>query len=263
MKPFLKWAGGKRWLTKNYSEIFPATYKRYIEPFLGSGSVFFHLKPNEAILSDSNQELITTYKGIKNNWSGVLELLKAHHENHSHGYYYLVRSSEFTTVEEKAARMIYLNRTCWNGLYRVNLKGKFNVPKGTKTNVIYEDDQFKEISELLEKTELLSSDFEDIIDRAQEGDLLFADPPYTVQHNYNGFVKYNEKLFNWSDQERLFCSLLRAKERGVLVVSTNAFHESIQDLYKNEFNLKTLNRSSTISSKSKTRGRYEELLITC
>ena len=253
MKPFLKWAGGKRWLTSNYPDIFPISYNRYIEPFLGSGSVFFHLNPERAILSDSNQELMTTYQAIKDNWAGVLELLKMHDNKHSFDYYYLVRSLEFESDEEKAARMIYLNRTCWNGLYRVNLKGKFNVPKGTKTKVIHEDDKFEETSLLLKNAELHCCDFETTINKAEDGDLLFVDPPYTIQHNYNGFVKYNEKLFSWEDQERLFSCLSKAKNRGVQVISTNAFHDSINKLYENDFSLQMLTRSSTISSKAKTR----------
>lgn len=261
IKPFLKWAGGKRWFVEQYANLLQIEYNRYIEPFLGSGAVFFHLMPKTAILSDSNKELINTYKAIKKNWPLVYRYLKEHHKRHSKKYFYTLRKSTTRSVESAAARFIYLNRTCWNGLYRVNRSGAFNVPIGTRTSVIFENDDFEQISEYLKNAKLYSCDFEKIIDMAGKNDLVFVDPPYTVSHNNNSFIKYNEKLFSWNDQERLCKALERAKTRGVKIIGTNACHEKIKNLYKNSFILKTVARNSLISGKKDARGTFEELII--
>lgn len=260
-KPFLKWAGGKRWFVANYSHILPKKFNRYIEPFLGSGAVFFYLQPKRAILGDINPDLINTYQAIKENWKLVYRYLREHHNNHCHKYYYKVRESKPRSMESRAARFVYLNRTCWNGLYRVNLKGIFNVPIGTKSSVIFEDDNFEKVSKLLSRTKLYAHDFEKLIDRANKDDLVFVDPPYTVRHNHNAFIKYNEKLFSWDDQSRLYFALKRAKNRGARIVGTNAFHQCIRDLYDEAFDSVEVTRNSPISSKASTRKNFEELVI--
>jgi DNA adenine methylase len=261
LNPFLKWAGGKRWLPANYSHFLPTNFNRYIEPFLGGGAVFFHLTPKRAILGDSNRELIETYQALRGDWRKVVNFLKVHHRKHSTDYYYRIRATIPKTLAERAARFIYLNRTCWNGLYRVNLNGKFNVPIGTKTDVLYEDDNFAAIHRALRSAELRCSDFEYLVDEARSGDLVFVDPPYTVRHNHNAFVKYNEQLFSWWDQERLFYALKRARKRGAKIVATNAFHSSVKSLYRGHFELIRVSRLSSISSKADTRAKYDELLI--
>lgn len=259
--PFLTWAGGKRWLTSFKEDIFPKQYNRYIEPFLGSGAIFFNLKPKRALLSDTNKELIQTYQAIKTNWQKVEFLLKKHHRLHSSEHYYKIRNSKPYSSHGKAAKFIYLNRTCWNGLYRVNLQGKFNVPIGTKKSVIYNTDNYELISNLLTDVELISNDFEYTIDQAQENDLLFVDPPYTVKHNHNNFIKYNEKLFSWEDQIRLRDCLIRARDRNVKIISTNANHSCLKEIYK-DFKCDELSRNSLIAASSNKRGRIKELLIT-
>lgn len=259
--PFLKWAGGKRWFVANYDQYIPQEYDRYIEPFLGGGALFFHLRPENAVLGDINPDLIETYEAIRNNWGRVIEILKRHHRRHHSEYYYKVRSMTPKTKYERAARFIYLNRTCWNGLYRVNLNGDFNVPIGTKTNVLYEDDNFREQSFALKKAQLVCDDFEKLIDMAGKGDLVFIDPPYTVRHNKNAFIKYNEKLFSWWDQQRLFYAVKRAKGRGARIIGTNANHHSVRKLYRNEFELKRVSRISSISCNKNSRAKYDELLI--
>jgi DNA adenine methylase len=261
IEPFLKWAGGKRWFVQKYSEILPKKFKTYIEPFLGSGAVFFYLQPQQSILSDTNEELISTYLAIKNDWKVVYKNLRLHHFKHSNDYYYKIRSSKPRSDFANAARLIYLNRTCWNGLYRVNLNGEFNVPKGTKNDVLLRSDNFELYSKLLSKSKIVVSDFEKIIENAEKGDLIFADPPYTVKHGNNGFIKYNESLFAWQDQIRLYESLKAAHERGVKFLLTNAKHESVIDLYKNRFALITLSRSSIIAAKKSHRGKIKELVI--
>lgn len=260
--PFLKWAGGKRWFVQRYRHLLPNQYNRYFEPFLGSGVVYFTLLPEEAILNDANKELIETYRGIKSRWKKIYNLLEEHDQFHNKEYYYKVRSTKYDLLEERAARMIYLNRTCFNGIYRVNLKGEFNVPIGTKTKVILETDDFSKLSKVLKNAKILNKDFEKVIDQAQMNDFLFVDPPYTVRHNQNGFIKYNEVLFSWDDQIRLAKSLIRARNRGVKILMTNASHQSIRELYEPEgFDLKTVSRFSSISASSANRNKFEELIV--
>lgn len=259
--PFLRWAGGKRWLVYKYSHLFPKEYNTYIEPFLGSGSVFFHLTPRNAILSDYNKELVTTYQVIKEYPTELLKALKRHNAQHSKEYYYLVRAKNPRSKIEISARFIYLNRTCFNGIYRVNQSGKYNVPFGERYKIFLDTDDFIGISKLLKDTELIHSDFENSILRAKKGDFLFIDPPYTVSHNSNGFVQYNEKLFSWDDQVRLAKLTIEAKNRGVMVMITNANHKKIQELYKNDFELIEISRYTSISGTAKSRKSYSELVI--
>jgi len=223
--------------------------------------MFFHSRPSRAVLSDVNVALVNTYRALESDYSKVETLLQRHAALHSDEYYYQVRSMTCRAEATRAAQFIYLNRTCWNGLYRVNRKGIFNVPKGSKQNVLLEADNFREVANRLSTTEIHCTDFETQIDRATAGDLVFADPPYTVRHKHNGFVKYNEVLFSWDDQVRLQAALLRAKARGAQVFLTNADHESIRLLYGDCFSIMDLSRFSAISSASRSRGRYAELLI--
>ena len=261
--PFLKWAGGKRWLTTAYPELARIEFERYIEPFVGSGAVFFHLAPKQAVLADQNLDLIDTYRAIKKDWRHVLMELRTHQRNHCKDYYYAMRDSKPRTLHTKAARFIYLNRTCWNGLYRVNLNGVFNVPIGTKQNVILDSDDFETTSRMLRDVELRRADFEETMEMSGRNDLVFVDPPYTVKHNYNGFIKYNEKLFSWDDQKRLRDCVIRAKARGAKIVVSNANHRSIQELYKDIGVQRVLARSSVLAADSANRGQYKELIIRC
>jgi DNA adenine methylase len=261
MKPFLKWPGGKRWFVAKYAHLLPPHFGRYIEPFLGSGSVFFHLAPPNALLGDLNSDLIATYIAVREDPDAVEEKLFEHELNHSHDYYYALRDASPRSDIHRAARFIYLNRTCFNGIFRVNLAGTFNVPKGTKNTVIFDDDDFVAQSKVLRNAEICAIDFEPLIDRATEGDLVFADPPYTVRHNSNAFIKYNETLFSWRDQERLAKALARARSKGAHIVATNANHEAVKALYRDlGFVLKTVSRFSSISASSQSRSQFEELV---
>ncbi len=259
--PFLKWAGGKRWLTASHLALFPSTYERYIEPFLGSGAVFFALNPERGILSDRNADLIETYKAIRDDWKSVEAALKRHHTNHRPEYYYNERDRRRQASHTRAAQFIYMNRTCWNGLYRVNLQGKFNVPIGTKSAVCLDTDDFEATSKALKKAHLMCADFKLAISQARNNDFIFVDPPYTVKHNMNGFVKYNEQIFSWDDQIRLRDALLRAWDRGALISIPNADHDSIKDLYKDFPFHQSLSRSSVLAGKPSARAPTTELLI--
>lgn len=259
--PFLKWAGGKRWLISQYASLFDVQIERYIEPFLGSGAVYFHLQPKVALLSDVNSELIDCYLAIKHQWKDVWRILKRHHRRHCAKYYYQERNRKRRVPAERAAQFIYLNRTCWNGLYRVNLAGVFNVPIGTKTSVVLDTDDFAQISKALTLAELQCQDFESTIDAACEGDFIFADPPYTVKHNRNGFLKYNESIFSWDDQRRLHSALMRAKSRGARILLLNADHGSVRDLYRNLGRCRTLSRKSVLAADASYRGMTTEIAI--
>ncbi|WP_430414762.1 DNA adenine methylase [Parasphingorhabdus sp.] len=261
IKPFLKWAGGKRWLTGHERINFPPQFQTYFEPFLGGGAIFLHLRPRSAVLSDVNERLVETYDEIQNNPSGILDLLTLHQEAHCKDYYYRIRVTEFDTSTQRAAQFLYLNRTCWNGLYRVNKKGKFNVPIGTKDRVLDPTEDFFEISKILKRAKLICGDFEKTIDMAGMGDFVFCDPPYTTRHNNNGFVKYNENIFSWDDQKRLAYAAFRAKKRGATVIVTNADHSSVRDLYQNAEELKSMGRMTVISGKNKGRSATTELLV--
>lgn len=259
--PFLKWAGGKRWLAAQHKNLFPAEYDRYVEPFLGSGAVYFHLRPDLALISDANLQLINTYKEIRKNWRKIEQVLKRHHANHSEAYYYEERARKHRSPHESAAQFIYLNRTCWNGLYRVNLRGEFNVPIGTKTAVTLETDDFEGIASQLRGAELAHSDFERTIDNAKKGDFLFVDPPYITRHNFNGFVKYNDKIFSWDDQVRLANAVKRAKKRGAKILITNADHKSVRDLYRSLGSMFSITRNSVLAADSNNRGETTELAV--
>jgi len=241
----------------------PTAFNTYVEAFAGSASVFFALRPRQSILCDSNEELISTYRAIKWRPNQVDSALRRHAENHSDAYYYDVRAQRPTGLVEVAARMIYLNRTCFNGIYRVNKKGEFNVPRGSKDAVMLATDNFSAVARALRDSELISGDFSLAVNRASANDLVFADPPYTVQHNNNGFIKYNEKIFSWDDQIRLAMSLQAASKRGAMVVATNANHKSLRELYADlGFTCTTTSRFSAISGTGSDRGQYEELIIT-
>ncbi len=262
IKPFLKWAGGKRWFVANHDEIIHKNFTRYIEPFLGSGSVFFSLLPKNAVLSDINGDLIETYLAIKEQPDNVWRHLLAHKRNHSTNYYYHIRSSSPRTIATRAAKFIYLNRTCFNGLYRVNLKGEFNVPKGTKDTVVFPDDDFTAISDYLQHCELYTQDFEVTLHNADSGDFVYVDPPYTVRHNNNNFIKYNEKIFSWEDQERLSNAVTRAADRGAFVLISNADYPCIHKLYSSDHWVRVVvGRHSILASDVMNRRRTTELVI--
>jgi DNA adenine methylase len=260
--PFLKWPGGKRWFVSKHADLLPLKFHRYIEPFLGGGAVFFHLAPSKAILSDVNLDLICTYKTLRDYPAKLHTSLLRHQKQHCQDYYYKIRESKPKSHLAIASRFVYLNRTCFNGIYRVNKHGLFNVPMGTKTKVVLATDDFESLSTILASADIRQSDFESIINDAKGGDFIFADPPYTVCHNVNGFIKYNEVLFSWDDQVRLANALERARKRGAKILSTNANHHSIRQLYDARgFRTKTVVRNSLISAHSMSRKQFEEIVI--
>jgi DNA adenine methylase len=246
-----------------YPNVFPQSYNTYIEPFLGAGSVYFHLKPPRAILGDLNGDLIAVYCGIKQDAETVQALLEKHHSLHCKEYYYEIREIVPVSLAAQAARIIYLNRTCFNGIYRVNRQGRFNVPIGERDQVVRDTDNFTAAAALLADADLRREDFEPLVDLAQPGDFVFLDPPYTVRHNRNGFIKYNETLFSWDDQGRLARAAARACMRGARVMITNASHPTVRQLYSEDlFTFREVSRYSSISASLDSRKHFDELVIT-
>jgi DNA adenine methylase len=260
-EPFLKWAGGKRWLVSQHHRLFPYVFGRYVEPFLGGGAVFFYLQPQKAILSDKNEELVNVYRTLRENPNGLQRLLQVYQAKHSEEFYYRWRKRKQTNPLHRAARFLYLNRVCFNGLFRVNLRGEFNVPIGTKTQVTYPRGYLSSVSKLLKRAQIVQSDFEDIIDQTTVGDFVYVDPPYTVMHNNNNFLKYNDVLFSWADQVRLAAAVRRATRRGALILVSNADHDSIRQLYYGYGYVDTLTRASILSGDTTARRRTSEVAL--
>lgn len=261
IKPFLKWPGGKRWLANQLVPHIKKYKRKYIEPFLGSGALFFALCPDSSIISDINGELIEVYIAMRDEPDELKKILLYHQKKHCSEYYYKVRSQNPRKTIYRAGRFLYLNRTCFNGMYRVNRHGKFNVPKGSKNDFIYDIDQFDRYSKVLKKTTIMQADFATVISMAHKGDFIFADPPYAMK-NDESFTKYNEKLFTWDDQKRLFFLLQKAKDRGVHIVMTNAACSDIYSLYEDAgFNIYQISRMCSIAGNSEKRSKISEYVI--
>ena len=263
MKPFLRWAGGKNWLVKEINQILnPEDFNNYHELFLGGGSMFFHLRnyfENDVFLSDLNQNLINTYIQIRDNVESVIEQLKMF-ENTKEFYYYL-RSQIFEDPILRAAQFIFLNQTSFNGIYRVNLQGIYNVPYGYRKKDFINEKVLRTASFILQGVHISFGEFDQNIDQIQNGDLVFLDPPYTITHNNNGFIKYNEHLFSEGDQHRLANFIRNIDERGAFYVLTNAAHHDIQQIF-NLVQPIVLHRNSLVGGKNANRGNYEEYLFT-
>ena len=260
--PVLRWAGGKRWLVSYLDEILRGLkFDNYIEPFFGGGAIFFKLINKPSILSDINSELINTYIQIKKNPDLVIHQLKSFPQ--SKEYYLKLREQEFEDKISMAARFIFLNKTSFNGLYRVNSKGKYNVPYGNKKFSINElASKIYLCSKKLNHAELIVNDFEKILNRIKPKSLVYLDPPYTVTHNSNGFTKYNEKIFSLSDQIRLSQYIDKIDSTGAKFILSNADHKVIDSIFLKNYYKKSFSRSSVISGLLSSRGQYDEVIIT-
>lgn len=261
-RPFLRWAGSKQRLLRQIVPRLPDSFGTYYEPFLGAGSLFFLLEPRSAILSDSNLDLMRTYRAVRDNPKAILRHL-ADYDPLDRDAYYRVRDSHFSDRFQSAAQFIYLNRACWNGLYRVNSKGQFNVPYGAPSSAnIIDANVLLACSSALNNpgVELLHSDFETAVGSSVAGDFIFLDPPYVTGHNNNGFIDYNEKLFSWTDQDRLAKKASELQQAGRNVLVTNAYHPDLLDLYP-RFNFDVLSRHSTLAGKGSCRKPIEEVLL--
>jgi DNA adenine methylase len=258
-EPFLKWAGSKRKIIGSLRELIPSRYGRYIEPFLGSASLFFHLQPTSAYLADSNSDLIDTYTAIRDKPEAVIRFLKAMRVDRD--YFYSIRSNMSRGQYKRAAEFVYLNKTCWNGLYRVNLKGQFNVPYGDpKGSRVFAPENILACAAALSHPDIIvrKADYSQVENIAVAGDFVFFDPPYVTTHNNNGFIEYNENIFSWDDQVKLAALCERLTSKGVKVLVTNANHDSLKELYF-RFESQEIIRQSTLASNSKYRRQVTEI----
>lgn len=261
--PVLRWAGGKRWLVSRIRQLIGKTeINGYFEPFLGGASVFFGLEISDsAHLSDMNDELIEFYRVVREDPAGLAEALEGF-ENSKESYY-AARASTPTSEVGRAARFLYLNHTSFNGIYRVNLRGEYNVPFGNRPNPLIPDiDRLRRASSRLQGASIESCDFEATLEDVKEGDLVFLDPPYTVAHNNNGFVKYNQKLFSFDDQHRLSLAIDRVKAARAYYILTNAAHDSIRSLFAKGDRSMLITRGNSIGGRAARRGSEDELLFT-
>jgi DNA adenine methylase len=261
MKPksFIKWPGGKHWLARRISRELVANIDGYFEPFLGSAALFFSLQPHRAILSDCNGELINVFVQVRDNVEGIINKLEA--MTISKDFFYRMRSWKPETSLEKAARFLYLNRTAFNGMYRVNRNGDFNVPFGCKPfTKLCDKKNLRESSIILKNTLIYNEDFEVIVMKARKGDLIYFDPPYTAMHDNGLFRRFNESLFSWNDQERLANTVKKLEKKGIHVIVSNAHVPEILSLYRG-MNYLELDRVSCISGKSEGRRIVREYLF--
>lgn len=263
-KPFLRWTGGKNWLVPELVKIVSKIdFNDYHEPFLGGGSIYFSLEiKNKAYLSDYNSDLINAYIQVRDNPSSVLNHLKDFPQTKD--FYYELRDIDCKSDVKDAAKFIYLNKTSFNGIYRVNMSGKFNVPYGKKSfDLTLLEDLIFSCSTQLQNANLESLDFKEALKKVQKNDLVFLDPPYTISHNNNGFIKYNEKLFSIIDQFRLSEIIKELRERGAYYILSNAHHPDVRKIYdKFDDKVLSLNRKSLIAAKSSARDMYKEYIFT-
>jgi len=267
-RPFLQWVGGKRSMIQQYSRFFPTNYNAYYEPFVGGGAIFFSLLPSKATLADNNPELIKTYEAIRDSPEEVIFLLKELKRKHSKELYMAIREldrkynlfSDLRSVEI-AARMIYLNQTCFNAIYRVNKKGQFNVPIGSSLNrLICDKNTIMNVSKVLKKTTIICADFEEALSDYTENDFVYLDPPYAPISKYSDFTRYTKEKFYQNDQLRLKNMFDKLTKAGCKVMLSNSDCEYIRDLYK-DYNLISVSSSRKLNCKKDRRGQVSELLI--
>lgn len=260
-RPFLRWAGGKTWLLKYLTNTKKAPFNNYHEAFLGGGATFFYLEPKKrSFLSDLNSELIETYIAVKENVENVISKLSSFTNDEK--CYYEVRGRSFEDIYERAARFIYLNQTSFNGIHRVNLQGKYNVPFGFRKKHFIDKDTLRAASSALSSTTLFAGDFYLTINNIESGDLVFLDPPYTVSHNSNGFIEYNEKIFSLHDQERLSTMIDDIKAKDAYYILTNAAHKTIEEIFDKGDKRLELPRANAIGGKKAERGQTSEYIFT-
>jgi len=268
-RPFLKWAGGKTQLLPQFEALYPeaARVRRYLEPFLGSAAVFFQvrhlLRPRKAVLADGNDELINVYEAIQGNVSRVIRTLSKHKRLHSKEHYYLTRSRQPRDLSpaERAARFIYLNKTCFNGLYRVNAGGGFNVPMGRyKDPPILDADNLRSVALSLQGVDLRVAHFRETLDYARKGDFIYFDPPYHPVSRTASFTSYTRDSFGESDQEELAEIFAELSRRGCLGMLSNSDSPFIRGLYAG-FAIRTVRARRSINSKADRRGPVSEVAV--
>lgn len=267
VQPFLKWAGGKRQLLPELNKYIPLKYKTYYEPFVGAGALLFDLQPKKAVINDVNLELINCYNIIKDSLDELIEDLKKHQNIPE--YYYeireLDRKPEFQqlTQVERASRIIYLNKTCFNGLFRVNSQGQYNVPFGNYKNPkILDEVVLKAVHNFLNSSNITitNGDFEEVVRGAKKGDFIYFDPPYDPVSDSSSFTGYSLDGFSRDEQRRLKNTFDRLSKKGCYVLLSNSATDFIKDLYK-DYRIEIVSASRNINADGLKRGKVDEVLV--
>ena len=270
-KPFVKWAGGKRQIIDKLNKYVPDDYNTYYEPFVGGGALLFELSPKNAVINDSNKELMNVYKCLCNEdkFKKMCAILNHYEAEHSEQFFYEIRDKDknkktFDRLSDytRAARTIYLNKACFNGLYRVNSKNEFNVPFGKKTKVnTYDGGNLITVSNYLtmNNIKILSVDFEEAVKEAKKGDFVYFDPPY--DSDTSTFNSYTEEGFGKEEQKRLAKVFKELSDKGCYVMLSNHNTTLINELYK-DYNIHVIEAKRNINSNGNKRGKVEEVIIT-
>jgi DNA adenine methylase len=264
-RPFVKWAGGKRQLLRAIRAHVPAKYGRYFEPFVGGGALFFALRPKRATLTDVNERLIRAYRGVRNDVETTIGLLRWYEKNHAPEFFYRMRELGVDALSdaEVAAWFVYLNKSGFNGLYRVNSKNRFNVPLGRYDKpAICDEETLRDCSEALASVEEPRvASFDDAVKGATRGDFVYFDPPYVPLSATSSFTSYTADGFSDADQAKLRDLAASLKARGVRVLLSNSCAERVKSLYAKGFELIEVHATRSVNSKGAGRGAIKELLI--
>ncbi|MDP1845319.1 MAG: DNA adenine methylase [Candidatus Moranbacteria bacterium] len=273
-KPFVKWVGGKRQLAKQFRDLdlyppdeFNPETATYFEPFVGGGAMFFDLLPQEAVLSDMNQELVIAYSVIKKNVDALIKKLREHQKKNSKEYYLKIRAQETNKLSplSVAARFIYLNRTGFNGLYRVNRKGIFNVPYGDNKNpLICDEKNLRKVNAALKSTKIFRQDYKKVLNSARKGDFIYFDPPYYPVSKTAAFTSYTKEAFLEKEQTELRDVFMKLHKQGCFVMLSNSDTPFINKLYSNLDKKITTNKvfaGRSINSKGSGRGKISEIVV--
>jgi DNA adenine methylase len=262
LAPILKWPGGKRWLVRALAKsVGLSAHSQIVEPFVGGGALFFDICPKAALLGDINTDLIACYRAIRDTPAAVNDVLRQLMIDRE--TYADIAATEPLTDIDRAVRLIYLNRTAFGGIWRVNQMGKFNVPFGCKPETRLPDStSIERTSEALQAAALYAGDFALGLKSAEDSDLIYCDPPYTVSHNNNGFIRYNERIFSWADQCRLAESVEFSAKEGRGVIVSNAAHNDVLKLYSRKLFARVIvYRTSNLAADPQYRGARQEALL--
>ena len=269
ISPILKWVGGKRQLLSAIMPLINKNCSTYVEPFVGGGAVFFELQPKKAIINDYNNELINVYLTIRDSADELIMELEKHNENNSEEYFYELRAID-RTIEygemnnvQKAARIIYLNKTCYNGLYRVNAAGQFNSPYGKYKNPnIVNATTIRAMSNYLKKAQIdiRSGDYREVLKGLRKGAFVYLDPPYMPISSSSSFTGYTDNGFSYEQQVELKKECDKLRSKGILFLQSNSDCHEIRELYK-DYEIKTVQAKRSINSKADKRGEISEVLI--
>ncbi|MBN1683424.1 DNA adenine methylase [Candidatus Bathyarchaeota archaeon] len=268
IEPILKWAGGKRSLIPEIISLLPKDYrnKKYHEPFFGGGALFFEIQPKSGSINDINRQLMNFYRVIRDKPEEIIELASSY--KYEKEEFYKLRDKYNTpnlTDVEYASLLLYLNKTAFNGLYRVNSKGLFNVPFGRYKNpTIVDENRIKKASKALKNVEILNKDFSYVIDYSKKGDICYFDPPYSPLNKTAYFTSYSSDGFSWEDQIRLRDTCISLDKKGVLFVLSNSYVKELVEEYRkiDSFYIKTVKANRAINSKASNRGPINEILVT-